>query len=293
MFLRNQANPISTTNMAWFLLSFLVIGLIPAAFAAGSGSNAPILMPVPNPNPVHSTIQLYCQDGICHTTPVAKTPVKGKATISARQIIPTQNKYIGIQQSQVCKNLITSKSESSCLGYLDLVPFDNTNPLWAGRWTMDDNYYHRLAPKIKNHYEFNNNTFVVMVDPNPDFANRARLITVTNENFTYVDQKDGSVGGINMTSHINRFVDPSCRSATVAPIAWLVNDTVHYLESNCTKTLFNGNVTTTQKEIAWSYDNPYSSLHLKAMTDSIKHSGGLGDCRYVKCPTDPYKKVGW
>lgn len=280
---------------------------------------------VSNPS-TGDTIAQYCSSGICHTP--GATQIINK---TSRQIQPVQNNdtigtvkltqscignvcgnvslvkqlgKIGIQLSQVCLADLKNHLNSTCLKYSDLKQFDNTNPLYAGLW-VEQPYEHRLNPKIKNHENFNPNPWAIMVDPNAEFTTLAKMIIV-DTHFNYTNQNDSSNRGLSMKVYQDRYVSNNCVEARVGPNIALIQDTINYLESGCTSTSMNTTKIITQKEIPFSYDNPYSSLHLNSYQKSILHghsyyngnktSGGLGpnDCiRHLCSFTDPYKKVGY
>jgi|SRR6185437_1814580 len=270
---------------------------------------------VTNPS-TGDTIAQYCANGICHTpggptlilnktspslqpTPV-QTPV-GKVKLSQPCIGDNCSKVtqvkqlgkIGIQLVPICITELKNHINSTCLNYNIIKPFDNTNPLWAGMW-VEQPYEHRLNPKIKNHENFNPNPWSIMVDPNADYTINAKMIYVNNDNFTWINPDQTSNKGIVMITHMNRYVSPNCVEATVAPNLSLINDTIFYLESGCKTTSYNDTKIITQKEIAFSFNNPYSSLHYKEQVSNVKKTGGLGNCISQQCSyTDPYKKTGW
>src|SRR5689334_19303064 len=148
----------SITILGWFST---LLCLIPMGASFG-------LDAAPNP---HSTIATYCANGICHTDPVKLPTLAGNLT----SLNQRESNLIGIQLSQSCLTMIKNHINSTCLTYKDLEPLDNTNPIWAGKW-VDVPYTHRLAPLVKNHFIFGNQTFKIMVDPNVDFTVNARMI---------------------------------------------------------------------------------------------------------------------
>ena len=281
-----------------------LIILIPSSYAQ-----------VTNPS-TGDTIAQYCSNGICHTpggpttiitrnsssvqaapqaTPIGTVklsqPCIGNYCNTVTQV--TQLGKIGIQLTNVCLTDLKNHLNSTCFNYNDLKVFDNTNPLWAGRW-VEQPYEHRLNPKIKNHENFNPNPWVVMVDPNADYTLNAKMIYVADKSFTWIDPNDASNKGLAMKTHVDRYVSPNCMEATVAPNLVIIDDTIKYLESGCTITNYNDTKIINQKEIAFSYDNPYSTLHYQAQLKQVKATGGLGLCLQNQCNIkDPYKKVGY
>lgn len=200
----------------------------------------------------------------------------------------SHSELIGIQLSQTCLVMEKYNITSHCLTYDKIKKFDNTNPLFAGKWESKP-YYHRDKPRVMNHYNFNPNKFIIMADPNPDFTTRARMIIVWDSNFTWTDSNGTSSKGI-IKVNINRYVD-NCETATVAPNLWLINDTIHYLESDCNKTKYNDTKIIYVKQHPFSFNNPYSPLLDPYFHANRNGSGGngLSNCINHKCVIkDPY-----
>lgn len=226
------------------LLVFSTISSFGLAYASG-----PI---VPTGN---NTVTQYCLNGICstsHTLPWNATIGLNQPGMYTHGISQRLSPLIGIQDTQVCLKLIKANSSNHCLTYDKLKSLDNTNPAFAGQWVQQP-YYHRLAPKVLNHYNFNPNKFIVMVDPDPDFTARARMIYVTDKNFTWVNPNDVSTNNM-IKIYVNRSIS-DCSIATVAPIPSLVNDTLHYMESGCTKTSYNDTQIGYMKQIPFDFAN--------------------------------------
>ena len=281
---------------------------------------------VSNPS-TGDTIAQYCSNGICHTPGTTKIinrtsiqihPVQTNDTIGSVKLTQScvgnvcsnvvssiqQLGTIGIQLSQVCLREAMNNLTTGCLNYKDLKPLDNTIPFFAGQW-IEKPYEHRLLPKVKNHEVFNPNPWAIMVDPNPDFTTTAKMIIV-DTHFTWTNQNDSSDRGLQMKSYEDRYVSDNCDEARVGPNLALIQDTITYLESGCTSTNMNVTKIISQKEIPFSYENPYSTLHLQSYLQSFLHghnyftgnqtSAGLGpgDCIHKQCSySDPYKKAGY
>lgn len=218
------------------------------------------------------------------------TPILVLGVIVAALLIPqhyasADSYLIGVQDSQACITLIKNHLPNHCLPYDKLKPIDTTNPAIAGKW-VNDTYYHRLKPQVIDHYRFTNNNWVVMVDPNGDFSARAKMITVTGDNFTWINPDDVVTDNKQRIEHVNRFVSASCDQATVAPIFSLVQDTVNYLENGCKYSSYNDTRVYQVPQAKTALINPYSSLHQDHYLKSIfgGHSffseklmnGGLG-----------------
>lgn len=277
-----------------------IILLTPTAFAQ-----------VTNPS-TGDTVGTYCSTGVCHT-PGGTAPIvrnsNASAAVSATPIgtVKLSQTCIGdycskisssivqvgkisVKLSQVCETLLKYNMSNTCLDYKTLRIFDNTNPLYAGQW-VDSPWYHRLSPKVKNHENFNPNPWAIMVDPNSDFSSNSKLITVEDGSFSWINKDEGSIGGLSVKTHADRYVNADCNEALVAPDLNIIQDTIKYLESGCSVTSFNDTKITTQKEIPFSYDNPYSTLKFQTQVSKIKATGGLGDCIHKICNyKSPYSK---
>lgn len=259
-----------------------------------------------------STQAKYCTNGVCNTNTTSPYFNESIGIYKVGQypggIKLYQTHKIGIQESKTCLTLLKNNMNSSCIPYDKLIHFDNTNPIWAGLWNQTG-WFHRGPPLVKNHELANSHPYVVMVDPNPDFTTTARMIIVTDKNFSYINPDDKSNKGTTTIYHVDRFV-ANCELATVAPDISLINDTIHYLESDCTKTRYNDTRISSQPEISWQWNNPYSSLLQDSYLQSVLHGhksfikpngtitgGGLGPQLCInghKCNyTDPYKKAGY
>lgn len=283
---------------------------------------------VANPS-TGDTIQTYCSSGICHT-PGGPTTIITRNS-SSQQVPPqatqigtvklsqscignfcsklnqtTQLGKISLKISQVCETLLKNNMSNTCLDYKVLRIFDNTNPIFSGKW-IDQPYFHRLPPLIRNHEIFNPNPWAIMADPNSDFQINSKLITVEDGSFPWVDKNDSSVGGLVTKTHVDRYVTSDCNEALVAPDLPLIQDTITYLESGCTTTTYNDTKLTTQKEIPFSHNNQFSSLHFTDYLKNILHghssdntnrtAGGLGPSLCINGKTcdfkDPYRKIGY
>lgn len=256
---------------------------------------------VTNPS-TGDTIARYCSNGVCNTggTPV----INHTATNHVLTFPKIKPNLIGIQLSSTCFTYAKNNMKSSCFNYKDLLQFDNTNQYLAGKFT-DKPYFHRLPSPVKNFWAFLDQN-AVMVDPSREFTINAKMIIVNPQNFTWIDpSEDGLKGGQLARYHENRLMN-GCDEAQVSSNYTLIRDTIIYMSSNCTVTSFNNTKTITQKEIPFTYNNPYSSLHLSSYLGTIfnHHSyftgnhtaSGLGpsNCITHKCTyTDPYAKQGY
>jgi len=200
---------------------------------------------------------------------------------------------IGIQNSQACMIMLKNHIPNKCITYDQITFLDNTNPLFAGLW-IEKPYLHRADARVSNHYKFNMHPFVVMVDPNPDFEIRSKMIIIQSQNFTWINPDEISSNGIRIEHH-NRFVS-NCSYALVAPDVALINDTVNYLENGCKSTNYNDIFKIVTHLKPFSMNNPFASWHYSNYTRTHSLGGsGFGDCLRHHCvqPTDPYIKSNW
>lgn len=220
---------------------------------------------------------------------------------------PTQ-KYplIMIVPSESCQNMIKFHMKTDCPTDDMLLKYDTSNQKISGHFIIQNGNTIRDKPEVKNHYLFYQ-TQTVCVDCAGDYMNPDlfQIIIIEPHGFTYVD-KYAVISNNKWLSYSDRHM-AGCNTATIGYSDSLLNDTIKYMESNCTQTSFNSTKTNIIPDQPWSYDNPYSSLHLSTYLKSFLHNhdifnrngtnpGGLGpnDCIRHQCSyTDPYKKAGW
>lgn len=198
---------------------------------------------------------------------------------------------IVVTLSETCQRM-NENNISGCPKMKDLIPFDNSNQGISGKFVNDT----RTKPQVLNHYVWYDKYKipVVCVECLIDFyhPNQMQQVIIEPHDFTWVNKTAIVNNTRTFTDFHGRYM-AGCDTATL-PYDWhLMTDTIYYMRNNCDAkhTDYNNTQTYTLTSTPFSYNNPYSSLHLKNMTDSIKHSGGLGDCRYTKCPQkDPYAK---
>lgn len=250
-----------------------------------------------------NTIAKYCSDGVCHTPGGMIQTITQNVTQETSFNAPHPN-LIGIQLSGTCLTYAKANMNSSCYSYKDLITLDNTDKFIAGKF-IDIPYFHRATPLVKNFWAFTNSS-LVMVDPNNSFTLNAKMIIVNIKNFTWIDKtENGTSGGQSVKYHIDRRMS-GCDEAQVSSNYTLIRDTILYMESNCTVTNFNDTKVIKQKDIPFSYKNPFSTLLYSSYIKLITHghtssvsnhtAGGLGpsNCITNKCTyTDPYAKVGY
>lgn len=216
-------------------------------------------------------------------------------------------KQINIEYTPACVALLRSGDMTSCPPLEKLIPFDNSSQKVSGQFMQGKNGMFRGPPQLKNAYQFYNKT-TICVDCfiNADSQTIMQSIWIepvgfsyTQHNFTQTQvETPFTLNGISydQTSFVNenfaglvvyhnRYVDGSCMSAEVV----YENDTtipatIKYLTSGCKDKHYLETSNTIIPDHPISYDNPYSSLHYKALVTTIKSSGGYGNCINEKCP---------
>ncbi len=229
-----------------FVLSLLLIGSFMVLPSYAEISAGPV---VPSGN---STLQKYCANGICSTS--LTTAAYLNATMGffaygnySNGIHLNNSTLISIQLSKTCIDLETHGIPSNCPGYNVYQFLDTTNPKYMGQWTNHTGFYHKLPPISRQSWNFvTNASFVVSVDPDSDFTTRAKTITINDGHITYTNP-DQIVSNHLRSEYYDRFVSADCSNAIISGYkdnpkfsAWLANDTVHYLESGCTETKYDG-----------------------------------------------------
>lgn len=277
----------------------LMIFVLPFSIAYAQNAPGP-----QNPNEGPNTVTKYCYNGVCNTN---MTSPQFNETIGqygvgnyTNGIHLNQSHKIAIVLSNTCIKLEEQNLTSHCATYKQLSPFDNIKSPMAGKWITTP-YYHREETHVHSAWLADNQTWYVMVDPNLDFLQGARVITVTENNFTWQNPDQNSTLGYETVMHVNRSV-LNCDTATVAPDLWLVQDTINYLESGCTNTAYNDTQITYHKLHPFYLD----TVNMR-QTNWLSHFAFNGTSRisqdciftWVKCtiPSDPFhthdKRFGW
>ena len=254
----------------WILIPILLIGII-----SYQGVNA-------------STISQYCSGGTCSTGGTISIPVN--YTYSTQKI-----PIIFISYSQTCENMIKAKI-SGCLPLESIIPYDTSNQNIAGKFIKQGDQITRTKPQIKNfwlYYEQKKDR-IVCIECVADITTlqESQNIILQPTDFIYIDKNANVTNGL-WSSFNSRYMQ-GCDTATIANIPGLLQDTITYMLSNCTKTNFNGNSVHKINDTPWQYNNPYSSLLMASSYKSILHGhylfgnltgGGLGpsDCIHHVC----------
>lgn len=153
-----------------------------------------------------------------------------------------KGKAIGIIIEKSC--LISSK----CLNYKDIVNLDNSNPVYAGKFTeKKGDLVRNCTSKQNNHQwlQFEKN-FTIMVDPCLKFQNQIQTISIVTKLDEYhilgqekvVEAKSTPDAKATMkvrTYSKDRYVDSTCTHSIITAKNWkvILPDTVNYLRSGC------------------------------------------------------------
>lgn len=247
-----------------------------------------------------STITKYCSNGTCSTGSQSSLPPNYTHAIVK---IP----LLIVSYSQTCENMIKNNI-SGCPPLDSITQYDTSNQYLSGKFIKQGDRTIRTDPQVKNHwlwYEGQGKT-TVCIECKMDIASSQKSLNIIIEptSYSFTDKNDNIVKD-KWNYHNDRYMQ-GCDTATISNIPNLLNDTIHYLLSDCTVTSFNGTVTKLVHVSPWDYNNPYSTLHQVSYLKDIMHShsfyngnktqGGLGptDCIRHQCSfIDPYKKIGW
>lgn len=222
------------------------------------------------------------------------TPGVNASSISLGSIITgsvytTSPTLITIDLSNQCLALVKHNQTSECPTYKKILPYDNSNQMLSGKFVTTDNFFHRQLTNTINHWGlYAPGTWIVMIDPDYNAIIHSKEISLV-PSLTYII-KDQTVGSNHTRNEYHdRYVDPGCTSAEIVYSDFLLNDTIHYLESGCTITKYNETkIISTPNKTPIDYKNPFSSLRLQNQlkiifngksqlyNENIPTGGGLG-----------------
>lgn len=177
---------------------------------------------------------------------------------------------ITVDLSNQCLALVKFNQTSECPTYKTIFKYDNSNQMLSGKFTTTNNFFHREPTKTINHWGmYAPGTWIIMIDPDYNAIVHSKEITLV-PSLTYVfdDQAVGSNHTRN--EYQNRYVYPGCTGAQIVYSDFLLNDTIHYLESGCTKTNYNeAKIVSTPNKTPIDLKDPYSSLVLQKQLKTI------------------------
>ena len=261
------------------IISLLILITISQSYAQEAG---PTIQSTPN------TITQYCSSGTCSTG--GTQSIQSGYTTSTTHI-----PVLLVKLSKTCETL-NKLNQTGCPKVSSIIKYDTSNQKISGKFITKNGITIREPPQVKNNwlYYTNSDKMIICVECTFDVTSstQAKQIIIEPDYFTYID-KNAIVTKNLWSSYSNRYMQ-GCDVATIGNIPGLLNDTINYMLSNCTKTSFNTTSNHVIPDQPWSYDNPYSSLHQQAQVNKIKAIGGLGLCLQNQCNLqDPYRKAGW
>lgn len=256
----------------YVILSLFLIGILSSNAYAQVADQTVAGIIVPK---VTSTQSKYCIDGKCATDKVI-TPAKFVKSTSKLPIL-----FVSL--STTCE-MMNKMGVKGCLSQDEIIKFDTSNQAISGKFIKQNGIIIRDKPQIKNHWIFYTDytKTVICVECSYDFnaATKAKQIIIQPNTFTFIN-KTAVSNNHTWKSFSNRFMQ-GCDVSTIASIPGLLNDTISYMLSGCTKTSFNDTQIHIIPQTPFVFDNPYSSLHYKAVTDHIK-TARIGDCMIHQC----------
>ena len=246
-----------------------------------------------------STQNQYCNDGRCITGPIPSLPAN--YSLSTKKL-----PVLLISLSGTCETLVKQGSKD-CPTIKDLMTYDTSNQYVSGKFVQVGDKFIRESPHVKNNwlvYSGSSKT-VICVECTFDIlsSEQSQQIIINPHGFTYINKT--AIAKSSWVSWSDRYMQ-GCDIATIGYSKALLDDTISYMLSGCTKTSFNGTSNHIIPDKPWEYQNPYSTLHELSYLSNILHghnlsntnhtSGGTGpqDCIRHQCSfIDPYKKAGW
>lgn len=246
-----------------------------------------------------STQAHYCFNGTCSTGALPSIP--SNYSLSTHKL-----PVLLISLSGTCETLVKQGSKD-CPTIKDLMTYDTSNQYVSGKFVNNNGLYHREPPQVKNNwlsYSYGTKQ-VTCVECTFDIlsSQQSQQIIINPTGFTYINKT--AIAKNSWVSWSDRYMQ-GCDVATIGYSKQLLNDTISYMLSGCTKTGFNSTQSHVIPDKPWEYKNPYSTLHQITYLKDILHdhnlsntnhtSGGSGpmDCIRHQCSfIDPYKKAGW
>lgn len=246
-----------------------------------------------------STQAQYCNSGKCITGSLPSIPANYSLSTSHLPVLL-------VSLSGTCETLVKQGS-ADCPTIKDLMTYDTSNQYISGKFVQNGNQFIREPPTVKNNWLIYSGSSkeIICVECSFDIlsSQQSQQIIINPHGFTYINKT--AIAKNSWVSWSDRYMQ-GCDTATIGYSKQLLDDTISYMLSGCTKTSFNGTVSHVIPDKPWEYDNPYSTLHQLSYLSSILHghnlsntnhtSGGTGpvDCIRHECNfKDPYSKAGW
>lgn len=272
-------------NLLFFVIGFSVLGFV---IGETIGQELEKNMTENNSHKAFGLIDTTVHPPIMGSIPpnywyVPQTNTASSTTINGFQVV-------GLQLSGACIAALKAHSVTNCPTYKDVVYADNSNTRLSGGFGYVNGFYERLPNFFKQNiaYYYSLHRNVVLVDPPQDIADKIPMIQIYNVLPTFADKyqdlnssRTNSTNGFK-TLHQYRYTQ-DCRGLTAITFSKaIVNDTISYIQSGCTKTNLNTLVivpnntiqTDPTKSALWQFQQ---AMNLEKKTVATK------DCRYVKC----------
>ncbi|MEO9308968.1 MAG: hypothetical protein ABI337_01580 [Nitrososphaera sp.] len=164
--------------------------------------------------------------------------------ISTAEAVTFKGKALGIVISDSCLM-------SNCLRYKDILQYDSSNPVYAGKFVERNGDLVRTCTSKQNspnwlHYT---KSFVILVDPCLKYLDKIPLVEIYPRLDWYIAPGQTKVvedktAPDRAASHDvfytskTRYVDATCTNAKITAQNWqyILNDTIQYLQSGCDPT---------------------------------------------------------
>jgi len=179
------------------------------------------------------------------TEPTKATSLKSykvASLVATGKITKTYGNFITIELSKTCLTQLKNNVTTKCPSYKDLQQYDTTDSKNAGKFEYDKNgFYHRGKPFYNNYqlsYHPSKHPFVVCVDCSEQIMRTSKNIVIEAINFVFKSNKDHLIKNFTRYEYSDKFVK-DCTIARITYSKMLLNDTIHYLVSDCKDTKYN------------------------------------------------------
>ena len=193
--------------------------------------------------------------------------------IVTKPLTKTYGNFITVELVGTCLTLAKANLTSiKCPTYRDLYVFDTTNPKISGKFFDDNGFYHRGKPFYKNYqlsYTKADYPWVVCVDCSQQILSQSKQIIVKGSDYKYTSKSEGVMYNNTRNEYSQRYVE-SCNIATIAYSDFLLNDTINYLKSGCTKTDFKEKTTIIKPYIKHDIKTSQAYKYQKFIEDAKK-----------------------
>jgi len=167
---------------------------------------------------------------------------KVASLVATGKITKTYGNFITVELSQTCLTQLKNNVTTKCPSYKVLQQFDTTDSKNAGKFEYDKKgFYHRGKPFYNNYqlsYHPTKYPFVVCVDCSEQIMRTSKNIVIEAINFVFKSNKDNVIKNFTRYEYADKFVK-DCNIARITYSPMLLNDTIHYLASDCKDTKYN------------------------------------------------------